>query len=127
MSKFVRIALLACATLLVATSASGHETRAGVARDDGEKKSKDLHPYAPGRVETTLYRIENRYLMERRFTLPRGIFLRLRGTPQGAGMAFGPAYRQSNNFYNFTATSAVSMRKYWELTASFTLPHLAND
>ncbi len=122
-----RIAVVAALVSLVAVSASAQETRAEIARQAREQKSKDLKPYVPNRVEATLFRIEDRYLMERIFNPPRGLFVRFGGMPQGAGLAAGPAYRRSNHVYDLTGSSAVSMRGYWELAGSVGLPHLAGD
>lgn len=125
-------ALGRCLTVVAALAlfpqlADAQESRADIARQQRVAKAKTLHPYAPNKIEATLYRIEDRYLMERIFNPPRGLFVRFGGLPQGAGLAAGPAYRLSSHTLSLTGSSAVSFRGYWELNGTLALPHLVGD
>ena len=108
-------------------AASAQTSRADIARQHRAAKAADLHPYAPKKVDAILFRIEDRYLMERIFNPPRGLFVRFGGLPQGAGLAAGPAYRHSNHTLSLTGSSAISFRGYWELNGTLAFPHLAGD
>ncbi len=113
---------LLLAALPASVSAQG--TRAEIARQARQNKSAELHPYTPNAAEKWLFKIEDRYLMARIFNPREGLFVRFGGMPEGAGLAAGPAYRYSNRPLVFTATSAASMRGYWELDASAKVQHL---
>jgi hypothetical protein len=121
-----------CSVVIVALTlwpqlSAAQETRASVARQQRAAKAATLHPYEPTQVEATLFRIEDRYLMERIFNPPRGVFVRFGGLPPGAGLAAGPAYRHSNHTLSLTGSSAISFRGYWELNGTLAFPHLAGD
>ncbi len=97
-------------------------TRAGLAEQERAEKAKQLEPYAPGRLERTLLAIEDRYLAERFFNPPRGVFIRTGGMPEGQGLSVGPAYRYSNYDASFTVTSAFSVRRAWEVAGRLEFP-----
>jgi hypothetical protein len=86
------------------------------------EKGTRLEPYAPGSLERFLVAVEQRYLIERIFDPPRGVFTRVGGMPEGQGITAGPAYRYSTAEASFTATSAVSVFGAWEATARFDAP-----
>lgn len=123
----IRILLGIALTVAVSAPVSAQSTRAEIARAARQAKVATLKAYEPGKVEQVLYRIEDDRLMERIFNPPRGLFVRYGGMPQGAGMAAGPAWRQSNHYLSFTATSAASIRGYWEVDGAFALRPLADD
>jgi Omp85 superfamily domain len=95
---------------------------AGDADERRAEKSTHLEPYAPGGVERFLVAVEQRYLIERIFDPPRGVFTRVGGMPEGQGITAGPAYRYSTPAAAFTATSALSMFGAWEVSARVDAP-----
>ena len=97
-------------------------TRAGQAEQQRREKAKQVEPYSPGRLERTLLAIEEGYLAERWFNPPRGLFLRAGGMPEGQGLSLGPAYRYSTHAASLTLTSAVSIRRAWEVAGRLEFP-----
>jgi hypothetical protein len=120
------VALIAILAMAPA-AASAQTTRAEIARQQRAAKATDLHPYQPKKVEATLFRIEDRYLMERIFNPPRGLFLKYGGLPVGAGITAGPAYRLSNHTVSLTGWAIAAFRGSWEANGTLAFPHLAND
>jgi hypothetical protein len=120
-AKIFLLVLLASAvpSLLQAQDAG---TRAGQAEQQRRQKAQQLQPYTPGRLERTLIAIEENYLAERWFNPPRGLFLRTGGMPEGQGLSFGPAYRYSTYAASLTLTSAVSVRRAWEVAGRLEFP-----
>ena len=101
---------------------AGPAPQAGDADERRAEKSTRLEPYAPGSLERFLVAVEQRYLIERIFDPPRGVFTRVGGMPEGQGITAGPAYRYSTPAAAFTATSALSMFGAWEVSARFDAP-----
>lgn len=97
-------------------------TRAGQAEQQRREKAKQVEPYSPGRLERTLLAIEEGYLAERWFNPPRGLFLRAGGMPEGQGLSVGPAFRYSTYDASLTVTSAVSIRRAWEVAGRLEFP-----
>jgi hypothetical protein len=97
-------------------------TRAGQAEQQRREKATQVEPYAPGRLERTLLAIEEGYLAQRWFNPPRGPFLRIGGMPEGQGFSGGPAFRYSTHDASLTVTSAVSIRRAWELAGRLEFP-----
>ena len=122
MRTSVLLLLLFAGTLPAPVHAQDPGTRAGQAEQQRREKAKQLAPYEPGRLERTLFAIEDRYLAQRWFNPPRGLFLRAGGMPEGQGLALGPAFRYSNYDASLTVTSAVSIRRAWEVTARLDFP-----
>ena len=106
------------------TTVEAQQTRAEVARQAREKKAAELHPYKPNAAEKWLFRIEDRYLMARIFNPREGLFVRFGGMPEGAGLAAGPAYRYSRRPLSVTATTAASLRGYWEFDVNARVQHI---
>ena len=96
--------------------------QAGDVDERRAEKSTQLESYEPGAVERFLVAVEQRYLIERIFDPPRGVFTRVGGMPEGQGITAGPAYRYSTPASAFTATSALSMFGAWEVSARFDAP-----
>ena len=107
-------------------TAVAQQTRAEVARQAREKKSAELQAYKPNAAEKWLYKIEHDYLMTRIFNPREGFFVRFGGMPEGAGLAAGPAYRYSRRPLSVTATTAASMRGYWEFDVNARVNHIAS-
>ena len=118
------VLVLLCAVL--PGTALAQQTRAEVARQAREKKAATLHPYEPNAAEKWLFKIEDRYLMARIFNPREGLFVRFGGMPEGAGLAAGPAYRFSSRPVIVTATTAASMRGYWEFDVNARVQHIAS-
>jgi hypothetical protein len=97
-------------------------TRAGQAEEKRAEKAKQLEPYEPSGLEKGLYYFEDRYLAERLFNPPRGLFARFGGMPEGQGFTVGPAYRLSNYDVSFTTSAAVSLKAAYEVTARLDFP-----
>jgi hypothetical protein len=108
--------------LPVSLHAQDAGTRAGQAEQQRREKAKQVEPYSPGRLERTLLAIEEGYLAERWFNPPRGLFVRAGGMPEGQGLALGPAFRYSTHDASLTVTSAVSIRRAWEVTGRLDFP-----
>jgi hypothetical protein len=121
-TTWVGCALLAAIALPV--GAAAQETRAGQLENERRAKAKQLQPYRPGKIEAALYRIEDRFLIERVFNPPRGLFLRWGGFPEGGGIAVGPGLRYSNHAVNFTTTGAMSLRQYWDVDSRLSFTNL---
>ena len=115
---------MAAVLLAVPRIAAGQDsdTRAGQAEQQRAEKSNQLEPYTPGKVERALRLVEERYLAQRLFNPPRGLFTRWGGMPEGQGFTFGPAYRFSNYDASFTTTAAISIIGAYEATARLELP-----
>jgi hypothetical protein len=118
------ILFVLCASCLVfsSTAASAQETRAEQAERLRAEKAKQLQPYARNKAEAAVFRVEDRYLVERIFNPPRGLFARFGGLPEGAGLAAGPAYRYSTHAWSATTTSALSIRGSWEVEGRLAIP-----
>jgi hypothetical protein len=89
------------------------------------EKVRNLVPYQQNRFEGFLLQVEERYLVQRLFDPPRGVFMRFGGFPEGGGIAAGPAVRYSNHTMSLTASGAISVQRYWELDTRLTFPRLA--
>ena len=122
MRTSVLFLLLVAVAPLAPVHAQDAGTRAGQAEQQRREKGKQLEPYAPGRLERTLLAIEEGYLAERWFNPPRGVFLRAGGMPEGQGLSLGPAFRYSTYDASLTVTSAVSIRRAWEVTGRLEFP-----
>jgi hypothetical protein len=125
MRRLVPAVLVVLFAVLPAT-ARAQQTRAEIARQAREKKAAELHPYEPNAAEKWLFRIEDRYLMARIFNPREGLFVRFGGMPEGAGLAAGPAYRYSRRPLAVTATTAASMRGYWEFDVNARVRNIAS-
>jgi len=120
-----------CAILILAILASplaaAAQTRAEIAQQARAEKSKSLHPYKPGKVERGLFLIEDRMLVQRIFSPPNGLFLRVGGLPQGSGLPLGPGYRLSNDkasIFGYGVLAPVS--GYWDVGTELSFNHLFN-
>ena len=117
------IALIAAVHVLaVPVFAQDPGTRAGQAEQKRAEKAKQLEPYRPSGLEKGLYYFEDRYLAERLFNPPRGLFARFGGMPEGQGFTTGPAYRVSNYAASWTTSAAYSFKGAWEVTSRLEVP-----
>jgi hypothetical protein len=123
---FTRLAASILLLSVVAVPAAAQQTRTEQIQQQRAEKAARLAPYRPGKIEALLFEVEDRYWVQRVFNPPRGIFARFGGFPEGGGLAGGPAYRYSNHTMSLTTTSAVSVRRYWEVDARLAFPRLAN-
>ncbi len=124
---WIRVALSVGLLLVAAATAGAQQTRVEHVQQQRAEKARALRPYRPSTIEAALFKIEDRYLVERAFSAPRGLFVRFGGLPEGSGLGAGPAYRYTAHTVSLTATSAVSIRKSWEVDLRFAAPRLAND
>ncbi len=123
----------ACAVLCVALAGSAlaqeSATRAEELRKRREQKASDTRPYEPGKIERWLIKIENDKVLEGLITPGDGFYPRLGSFHSGGGLAAGPGYRKRNLFGVggvFTASTAVSYKKYWIAEATLDLRRLAS-
>jgi hypothetical protein len=120
-----------CAILILAVvvtpQAAAAQTRAEIAQQARAEKSKTLHPYKPDKVERALFLVEDKYLVQRIFNPPNGLFLRVGGLPQGSGLPLGPGYRFSNDTvsaFGYGVLAPVS--GYWDVGTEVWFNHLFN-
>jgi hypothetical protein len=97
-------------------------TRAAQLEQQRREKARTLQPYEPGRLERMLLAFEQRYLAERLFNPPRGLFVRIGDMPEGQGLSGGPAFRHSTHAASFTLSSAFSIRQAWEVAGRLEIP-----
>jgi len=121
-----RCAVLILAVLLSPLAAAA-QTRAEIAQQERAQKAKALHPYKPDKVERVLFVVEDKYIVQRIFNPPNGLFLRVGGLPQGSGLPLGPGYRFSNdkvNVFGYGVLAPVS--GYWDVGTEVWFNHLFN-
>src|SRR5687768_537702 len=125
--SFRRIALLWTLLLLAAAPAAAQTTRADEARAQREAKARQLQPLKRGWLDSALYAVEDRLLIERVLFPPRGVHLRLGGIGEGAGFGAGPAFRYSTSQVDFRASAAASLKRYAIGEAAVLLPGVVRD
>ena len=66
-------------------------------------------------------------LVERLFNPPNGLFLRVGGLPQGAGLPLGPGYRLSNDKASVFGYGVLApLSGYWDVGTELSFNHLFN-
>src|SRR6266508_1343594 len=118
--------VLVVLAFLRGSTAAAQQTRAEQPRRQRADQAAKLHPYERTRVESALYVIEPKQLGARIFNPPRGLFARVGGLVEQAGLAAGPAFRLSRPALSFTVSSAVSTKAYWVADATLVAPQLAD-
>lgn len=126
MERLTRLTVSLVVLLVFVAPVSAQETRREHLQQQRTERAEALRPYQPSKTEAVLFELEDRFLIERVFNPPRGIFARFGGLPEGAGLAGGPAYRYSTHTMSFTASSAISARGSWEVDARLAFPRLAH-
>ena len=76
-------------------TASGQETRAEVLRKAREEKQREIEPYKPGRLQTTLGMLERGGVP---LITRDGVYLKFGSLTTGSGFAFGTGYRTRRLF-----------------------------
>jgi hypothetical protein len=120
----VRSAILILA-VFASPLAAAAQTRAEIAQQERAQKARTLHPYKPDNVERALFVVEDKYLVQRIFNPPNGLFLRVGGLPQGSGLPLGPGYRFSNDkvsAFGYGVLAPVS--GYWDVGTELWFNHL---
>lgn len=107
--------------------AIAQETRAAGLRAQREAKAAQLHTADRPGLEQFLYRLEDRLLVERILTPPRGFYLRLGGLTEGGGFGVGPGYRYSTSSFDVRVSAAASIKSYFSTEASLLLPGSVRD
>ena len=102
--------------------ASAQTTRADTIRAEREAKEEELAPHSRSLVESVLFKIEDRLLVERLLSPPRGFHLRLGGIGEGAGFGVGPAFRRNTEALDLRASAAASFKRYFIGEASVRFP-----
>ena len=127
----LRILVLTFGVFCCATPGLAQDTRDETLKAERQKKAEQLEPYKPGKVEKWLLRIENDRLLERVFGEGKGgFFPRVGRITNGGGIGFGPGFRRRGLFGNtldFTASAAVSSKRYWVAESIVSLPRLARN
>jgi hypothetical protein len=93
---------------------------------DVELKSSDLKPHTPGPIEKRFVRAEN---------VVRGVFqrgrvhVRLGGLPQGAGLAFGPAFKwaKPDDTVRLDVSAVASFKSFYSTRAAMMFPDIIRD
>ena len=104
------------------------ETRAEVLRREREKKSSELAPPEPSRMERLLLDLEGGRLFERILNPAEGLYPKIGNITTGSGISLGPAYRQPGllgGHADFSAFAAASLKKYWMIETRLAFPRLA--
>lgn len=105
-------------------------TRAELLRQQREKKSQQLAPPEPSRLERLLLDLENGRLFERLLNPAEGIYPKVGNVTAGSGFALGPAYRRPALFAGHADLSAFAMgsfQRYWLLEGRLRFPRLARE
>lgn len=126
MGRLPRLAATLVLLSTVVAPASAQQTRNEQIQQQRAEKAGHLQPDQRSKIEAFLFEVEDQLWVERLFNPPRGVFARVGGLPEGAGFAGGPAYRYSNHTASFTASTALSTKRYWELDSRLAFPRLAN-
>jgi hypothetical protein len=96
------------------------------ASDEAEQarleKARGITPPKRSMLERLIYKLDDGLLLERMLDAPRGIYARLGGIGEGAGFGIGPALRYNTTGFDFKASSAASMKKYFIGEASLRFP-----
>ncbi len=121
---------VALGMLALAGRASAQEptTRAEALRLEREAKAEQLTPPESSRLERALIRLENDRVLERLLSPPVGLYPILGSITSGGGFAVGPGYRRPRLLggqVDLNVFGAGTLRRYWMLDATATMPRLA--
>ena len=121
-------ALAAAAFVWSATHADAQQTRAEEVDAARDKRAAETRPEERSKIERFLFKLEDDLLIERIFSPPRGVYLRLGGVGESSGFGGGPAYRYNTPKFDFNSVVAATYRKYTLVEASLRFPGtLAQD
>lgn len=122
----------ALAALLLFSASPSHAQETRAAEIERQRDEKAAHPphEEEGKVEKSLFYVEDSRLLDRMTTGYHGWNMRLGGLVQGSGFALGPEYRLHNDFLggtNFRVGAQLSTKLYQKYDVRWTLPHMAQD
>jgi Omp85 superfamily domain len=112
--------------VLIAPSAWAQTSRREALEAQRAEKAKSLAPYKPGRLESGLW-MEDSQFTTRLFRPYEGWYVHFGGLVKGAGLGFGPGYKnwlfsEQALFHTYVVGS---FRNYWGATTELTFPKLA--
>ena len=121
---------LTLASILIASAvvpSSAQTSRREVLETQRADKAKALAPYSPGKLESGLLWVEDSRFTKRLFNPYEGWYVHFGGLTKGAGLAFGPGYK--NWLFNeqalFHTWLVGSFRSYVGATSELTFPKIA--
>jgi hypothetical protein len=97
-------------------------TRAEQNRADREAKAARLVPQQRSTAEAVLYRIDEDVLLQRIFSPPRGIHLRMGGIGEGGGFGVGPGYQFLGVPFDVRTSGAATLKGYLIAEGSLRFP-----
>jgi hypothetical protein len=114
---------------LSAGAAYGQESRRELLEQQRADRAKQLEPYKPGKVESTMLYLEREGTLERWFGGYDGWYPRLGSITRGGGFAGGAGYRQHvlDNRVRFDVSGAISLKNYRAADFEVALPYLADN
>lgn len=130
-SRWVQ-ALLAAVLVLAPfrLAAQQAETREAEIEAARKQKATQLKPNRPGPLEERVERFSENDVIGKILGSTLGFGVRMGGLPNGSGFALGPRYYRpdlAGENLVFKAWAVGSMGKFYQLTTSLGLPHLAHD
>ena len=108
-NRFRGFLLLVC--VLGATPARAQDTRRAAVEELRAARAATVAPYKQGKLERTLFYIEQNRLLER-LTREEGLYLQIGSIQRGGGFAFGGGYRTPFAAGNlvFNADAAITLK-----------------
>jgi Omp85 superfamily domain len=120
---------VAAAVLLAAAAppAAGQETRRDAIAAERAARSREVAPYEPGRLESTMLWAQKSPVMARFLNRGDGFYLVFGSLTRGAGMAFGAGWRQHFASHRLLLDTAgvASVRGYLTGRVELRMPDLA--
>lgn len=106
---------------------AGQETRSGAIAAERAARAREVAPYDPGRLESTMLWVQKSPLIARFTNKGDGFYGQFGSLTRGAGMAFGAGWRQhfASDRLLFDATAVGSVRGYLTGRVELRLPRLA--
>ena len=128
----MRVVRFLCAAAIIwlasgARPVLAQATRAEEAKAAREAKQASKTPYKRSTVEAALFKIEDELLLERWLYPPRGFHLRLGANQEGSGLGIGPGYRYYTDSFDFRASAAASLKKYFLAEGALRFPGTRQD
>ena len=118
--------LLVC--IFVATPAWAQDTRRAAVEELRAARAATVAPYKQGKLERTLFYIEQNRLLER-LTREEGLYLQIGSIQRGGGFAFGGGYRTPFAAGNlvFNADAAITVKGYRVAGVDLSAPRLFSE
>src|SRR5262245_14446815 len=129
-NMFVGVMMLLCATSSVwAQESQDPDTRADRLEQQRQEKSQQLHPYQRTGLESALYDLKDKRLMERFQAGYRGFHPLLGGLSTGSGFAFGTQFLKTKigGVLDFQTSGQASLLGYQRYKLGLSAPELISD